>query len=298
MRSIAFMNQKGGVGKTTTAVHVAAALSRLKKRVMLLDLDPQAHSTLHVGVEVGPADLTLYDVLVRGAPMAEALRFVRDELELIPAHTDLVAAEIELAGRKDRERVLSHALHPHVERLDFLIIDCPPSLGLLTLNALAAVSEVIIPLQPHFLGLQGLSKLLETVTLVRDGLNPALRVSGVVFCMFENATKLAQEVRADVHRFIESASGDDAWHAASVFKTCIRRNIKLAECPSFGQTIFDYAPSSHGAEDYIALAREVLAMNPPAVTRDAADIAYAATDASAAAQAAGLSPQPQRNAAP
>lgn len=260
MRSIALMNQKGGVGKTTTAVHIAAALARSGRRALLLDLDPQAHSTLHVGVELAPEDTTLYDVLVRGAPMAQALRFVRENLELIPAHTDLVAAEIELAERPDRERVLSQALAPHLERLDFCIIDCPPSLGLLTVNALATAREVIIPLQPHFLALQGLSRLLESVTLVRDALNSCLRVSGVALCLYEHATRLAQEVRDDVTRFMQAAAPSDAWYGARVFETCIRRNVKLAECPSFGQTIFDYAPSSHGAEDYLALVREILAM--------------------------------------
>lgn len=259
MRSIAVINQKGGVGKTTTSVNVAAALARQGLRVLLIDLDPQSHATLHLGIELADDDTSIYDVLVNGATLAQAAREVADKLVVIPADLDLVGVDVELAGRPERETLLARVLRPYQEGFDFCLVDCAPSLGLLTINALAAVQEVIIPLQPHFLALQGLGRLLETAALVRGILNPELRVSGVALCMYERGTRLAQEVRDDVQRFIASAEPADVWYGARVYQTTIRRNIKLAECPSFGQTVFDYAPGSHGAEDYAALADEILA---------------------------------------
>ena len=264
---MAFINQKGGVGKTTTAVNVAAGLVRLGQRVLLVDLDPQAHASLSMGVELSPGDASIYDVLVRGASLYETVRLVDGRLAVVPSHVDLVAAELELAERSQRELVLREALGNLREHYDFVLIDCAPSLGLLSVNALAAVDEVVIPLQPHFLALQGFGRLMETVTLVRDNLQPRLRVCGVVLCMHERGTRLGQEVRADVLRFLEAADPREPWHGARVFDTCIRRNVKLAESPSFGQTIFQYAPDSHGAEDYLALAREILAMRPAAAPR-------------------------------
>ena len=261
MRSIAITNQKGGAGKTTTAVNVAAALARAGQRVLLVDLDPQSHTSLHVGVQLSQDDAGIYDVLVRGLPPIQASRNISEHLVLIPAGIDLVGAELELHERGQREEVLAKALNTCHDAFDFCIIDCPPSLGLLTINALAAVDEVIIPLQPHFLALQGLGRLLETVTLVRGVLNPRLRVSGIVLCMFEKGTRLAQEVLEDIAQFVRDADPEDAWHGALVFQTKIRRNIKLAECPSFGQTVYDYAPNSHGTEDYLALSREIFAMS-------------------------------------
>jgi len=283
MRPIAMINQKGGVGKTTTAVNVAAALARNGQRVLLVDLDPQAHATLHLGIELAPDKPSIYDILVSGTDAGETLRDVSASLALIPAHIDLVAAELELASRPERELILRRALQPLRDRFDILVVDCPPSLGTLTINALAAVEEVIIPLQPHFLALQGLGRLLEIVALVREVLNPPLRIAGVVLCMYEKGTRLAQEVNADVRQFIAGASPDDAWYGARVFDTTVRRNVKLAECPSFGRTIFDYAPSSHGAEDYGALAGELLAMAPPSQEERVGEIGQAAE-----------APQPQK----
>jgi chromosome partitioning protein len=257
MRSIAIINQKGGVGKTTTAVNIAAALARDGQRVLLVDLDPQAHATMHAGVESEPEQLSVYDVLTRDVPVGEVTRRVDDRLTLLPAHIDLVGAELELADRAGRETILAARLHPCRTDFDFCLVDCAPALGLLTINALAAVTEVLIPLQPHFLALQGLGRLLDTVLLVRDRLNPTLGVLGVVLCMYETGTRLAQEVRDDVVRFLAAAEAGMPWCGARVLDTVIRRNIKLAESPSFGRTIFDYAPSSHGAEDYLALAREI-----------------------------------------
>lgn len=257
MRSMAVINQKGGVGKTTTTVNVAAALAQLGRRVLLIDLDPQAHATLHLGVDGGSVEKTIYHVLVEGTALSEAEVPVRDRLTIVPAHVDLVGAEVELTDGEVRERVLRDAMQGLDERYDVCMIDCPPSLGILTVNALAATREVLIPLQAHFLGLQGLGALLETVSLVRGVLNPELRVAGVILCMYEKVTRLAQEVRDDILSFIAAATPDDAWYGAKLFDTHVRRNVKLAECPSFGKTIFEYEPSCNGAEDYLALAGEV-----------------------------------------
>jgi chromosome partitioning protein len=259
MRSIAVINQKGGVGKTTTAVNLAAALSRAGQRVLLVDLDPQAHATLHLGTEPGPGEPSIYDVLTHRAALGKAARTVGERLTLVPAAIDLVGAELELADQEQRETVLARAWHEYRTGFDFCLVDCAPSLGLLTINALAAVEEVLIPLQPHFLALQGLGRLLETVALVQQRLNGALHVSGIVLCMYESGTRLAQEVREDVLRFLAAAQPHRPWFGARVFDTVIRRNIKLAECPSFGRTIFDYAPTSRGAGDYRDLAREIVA---------------------------------------
>ncbi len=264
MRVIAIINQKGGVGKTTTAVNVAAALARDGQHVLLVDLDPQAHASIHFGIEIGAEEISAYDVLTRDMALADAARRVTERFVLVPSHIDLVGAELELAERPQRETVLARKLAAYQDGFDVCLIDCAPSLGLLTVNALAAAEEIIIPLQPHFLALHGLGRLLQTVTLVRQALNPRLRVSGVVLCMHERGTKLAQEVQDDVAQFLARAAPGEAWFGARVFATTIRRNIKLAECPSFGQTVFDYAPSSHGAEDYAALAREILALAAPA----------------------------------
>jgi len=258
MRSIAVINQKGGVGKTVTAVHLAAGLARYGRRVLLIDLDPQAHASLHFGVQLSGEQPSLYDTLVHGAPLADAMRSVTERLALLPGSIDLVGVDLELHQRDQREGILAGALAAYRDAFEYCLIDCPPSLGLLTVNALAAVEEVIIPLQPHFLALQGLGRLLETVELARQSLNPRLRVSGIVLCLYEKSTRLAQEVLDDITQFLRHADTDAPWHGARVFETKIRRSIKLAECPSFGQTVFDYAPGSHGAEDYLALTREVL----------------------------------------
>jgi len=258
MRRIAVINQKGGVGKTTTAVNLAAALARQGERVCVLDLDPQAHATTHFGVEPDGDRPSIYDVLVRNRSLADVRRDVGPNLTLITSDINLAAAEVELAGVVGREVILREALARDTESFDYMLMDCAPSLGVLTINALAAADEVFIPLQPHFFALHGLSKLLETTALVARRINPALRVTGVVVCLYDGATRLAHEVVRDLTAFLDAGrSANVPWSAARVFESKVRRNVKLAECPSFGKTIFEYAPKSSGAEDYAALAREV-----------------------------------------
>ncbi|MCG8586148.1 MAG: AAA family ATPase [Pirellulales bacterium] len=264
MRSIAIINQKGGVGKTTTAVHLAAALAEMGQRVALVDLDPQAHATLHLGQSPIEADASTYDVLASDATLDAVLQPVRENLDLAASHIDLAAAEVELAGVVGRELILRDQLAALPDKYDVLLIDCPPSLGILTINALAAVDEVFLPLQPHFLALHGLSKLLQTIELVSHRLNDRLRLTGVVLCLYDTGTRLAAEVSSDVEQFFAGAvEHNRAWSDVRIFAARIRRNIRLAEAPSFGQTVFEYAPSSNGAEDYRALASEVVEARAP-----------------------------------
>jgi chromosome partitioning protein len=262
MRSIAVMNQKGGVGKTTSSVNLAAALAREGRRVCLMDLDPQGHASFHVGVEAGPDMPTVYDVFTQQTTLDHARQLVGENLSLIPANIDLAATEVELAGTQGREFFLRNAMQHWKEqnRFDYVVMDCPPSLGILTINALTAVNEVFIPLQPHFFALQGLSKLFETTALVTRRLNRDLRVTGIMMCLYESGTRLAADVTEDLKQFLHASDGDTPWASAKIFKSKVRRNIKLAEAPSFGQSIMDYAPTSSGAVDYLALAAEVLDM--------------------------------------
>src|SRR6478736_9552961 len=218
MRRIAIINQKGGVGKTTTAVNLAAALAECGQRVCVLDLDPQAHATTHLGIEPDGKSPSMYDVLVNNRPLATARRQVADNLWIANSDINLAAAEVELAGVVGREVILRDLLAQDEGDFDFVFMDCGPSLGVLTLNALASASEVFIPLQPHFLALHGMGKLLETTALVAKRINPALKVTGIVLCLYESATRLAQEVVNDLNDYLERARGGNTpWAKARVF---------------------------------------------------------------------------------
>lgn len=261
MRSIAIINQKGGVGKTTTAVNLCAALADRGQRVCVIDMDPQAHASLHLGFALTDKDPSVYDVLVGNASLADVRHRVSENLWLVPSQLDLAAVEMELASEVGREIILRDRMAEDQTPFDYVILDCPPSLGILTLNALTAVNEVILPMQPHFLALHGLSKLLKTIEIVAKRLNNRLKLSGVVFCMYETGTRLAAEVSADVTKFLtDQPSKNCPWAEGRIFEAKIRRNIRLAEAPSFGQSIFQYSANSHGAVDYLELANEVMAM--------------------------------------
>lgn len=266
MRVISVMNQKGGVGKTTTSVNLAAGLARSGKKVLLIDLDPQGHSSLHLGVDATPDVPTIYDVFSQTRTLGEVRHLVTENLFVAPSNVDLAAAEVELVDSPVREVVLRDALNrlTSAEPFDHVILDCPPSLGVLTVNALTAAHEVLIPLQPHFFALQGLSKLLSTTALVCRRLNRNLRVTGIALCLYETGTRLAADVCDDLNEFLSHSDPDAPWSGARIFKSKIRRNIKLAESPGFGQSIFEYAPNCPGAEDYAALVEEFLAMEQPA----------------------------------
>lgn len=271
MRRIVVVNQKGGVGKTTTAANLGAALARMGQQVLLIDLDPQGHLSLHFGVEVGEEQNSTYDILTNGGTIQDAVVPIGENISLVPADIDLAAAEVELVSVTGREVILREAVDRVANDYDVMLIDCPPSFGVLTINALSASSEVVIPLQAQFFALQGMGKLFETITLVRKRINSQLEVAGVVLCMHESNTRLAGEVVADLTGFLEKVRGSHAaWSGARLFSTPIRRNIKLAEASSFGQTIFDYAPRSNGAADYQNLAQEVLGERPEGETISAA----------------------------
>lgn len=266
MRRIAVLNQKGGVGKTTTTVNLAAALANEGHKTLVLDLDPQAHATLHLGLLPGRSGPSLYEALTQNMPLAQVRRQVAPNLFVAGSHIDLAAAEVELIGTVGREVILRDLLEADDEKFDYVMMDCPPSLGILTLNALCAAWEVMIPLQAHFLALHGLSKLLETINLVSKRVNRDLKVGGVVLCLYDSGTRLGGEVIEDLDRFFDGRRHAAApWADARVFQTRIRRNIRLAECPSFGQSIFQYAPTSRGAEDYASLAAEVQGRAPAAL---------------------------------
>ncbi|MHC4217818.1 MAG: ParA family protein [Planctomycetota bacterium] len=296
---MALMNQKGGVGKTTTAVNLAAALADAGQRVCLIDLDPQAHLTLHLGIDPG-GGATVYDLLVDPeCRVPDCVMAARPGLWLIPSEVDLAAAESELAQRRHRQGILREKLNGLAGSYDYVFVDCPPSLGLLTLNALSAADEVFVPMQAHFLALQGVGKLLETVGLVCRSVNPQLAVTAIILCMHESHTTLAKEVVADLDDFFEQARDEDVpWSRCRVLRPAIRRNIKLAEAPSFGKTIFDYEPWCPGANDYRRLAERLAseAADAPAPEPEPQEIAppEIVTVPAALAEPKPLAAEPQR----
>src|SRR4051794_21498540 len=274
MRRIAILNQKGGVGKTTTTVNLAAALAMEGHKTLVLDLDPQAHATLHLGLLPGRSGPSLYEVLAQGAKLESIRRQVTSNLSICGSHIDLAGAELELLGTVGREVILRDHLDADTEKFDYVLMDCPPSLSVLTLNALCAATEVFIPLQAHFLALHGLSKLLETVHLVSKRVNRDLKVGGIILCLYDAGTRHGSEVIEDLESFFatrRTSTTSAPWADAKLFRTRIRRNIRLAECPSFGQSIFQYAPNSRGAEDYASLAAEIQGRAPAAIWADNED---------------------------
>ncbi len=247
---IAIANQKGGVGKTTTAINLASCLAVAEKRTLLIDIDPQGNTTSGVGIDKNIIDVSTYDVLLGAVPVrGNVVETQIDYLHILPANIDLVGAEVELVGVAQREQRLKNALMPIKDDYDFIIVDCPPSLGLLTINTLTAADSVIIPIQGEYYALEGLSQLLNTINLVQRRLNPDLRIHGVLLTMYDGRLNLSKQVADDARKFFPE----------KVFKTVISRNVRLSEAPSFGKPILLYDILCTGAANYMNLAKEVLA---------------------------------------
>ena len=259
-RVIALLNQKGGVGKTTSTVNLGAAFARYGQRVLLVDLDPQSNLSLHFGVESGPEQRTIRDLLLDPTCRIEdAVQTARPGLDFIPAVTELALVEGELAQQEGMQTVLRSKLEPVYGNYDVVLLDCPPSLGVLSVNALTVADEVFVPMQAHYLPLRGLEKLLQTVHLISQGLNPTIRVTGILLCMHDGSSSHARAVIGEIESQLAQFRGMDVpWSTATVLDPPVRRNIKLAEAPSFGQTIFDYAPKCPGADDYRRIAEQLL----------------------------------------
>jgi len=257
---VALLNQKGGVGKTTSTVNLGAALARFGRRVLLVDLDPQSNLSLHFGVEASPEQRSIRDLLLDpGCTLDDVVQQARPGLDFVPAVTELALVEGELAQMEGMQGILRGKLEAAAGRYDVVLLDCPPSLGVLSVNALTAANEVFVPMQAHYLPLRGLEKLLQTVHLVAQGLNPSIRVSGILLCMHDRSSGHGRAVIGEIESQFEQFRGSDVpWAGATVLRPPVRRNIKLAEAPSFGQTIFDYAPRCPGAADYRELARGLL----------------------------------------
>jgi chromosome partitioning protein len=248
-KTIAVVNQKGGVGKTTTSINLAAGLALAERRTLLADLDPQGNATTGLGIPKGGGDPTVYDALIADEIAEKAItRTTLATLDVLRSDIDLVGAEIELVGLPDRERRLARVLGPVSASYDYIIVDCPPSLGLLTINALAASDRVVVPLQCEFYALEGLAHLLKTITLVRERLRPALAIAGIVLTMFDGRTSLALQIRDEVARHFPG----------QIFETVIPRNVRLTEAPSYGKPVMLHDLRSSGSIAYLDLTREVL----------------------------------------
>ena len=248
-RIIAITNQKGGVGKTTTAINLAASLAEANQKILLLDFDPQGNATSGFGIEIDDTENTIYNVLTEECSMDEAILVdVIDNLDLIPSDMNLAAADIEFISQEDKNLILKNLLTPYINKYDYIIIDCPPSLGTITVNALTAANSVIIPIQCEYYALEGLNQVLNTIGIVQQGLNTDLVVEGIVFTMYDGRNKLSQQVVETVR---ENYNGN-------IYETLIPRNVRLAEAPSHGLPITLYESSSTGADSYRKLAAEVM----------------------------------------